>query len=91
VAEERLHFTWFAPQDMEPSLIPTRPKIGSGFLEIDKGQQMKTLGVVIPMKIPWVVCGSDGQLRGWKEQFVAAQILLKGIAARKRFAQLRSR
>ena len=37
-----------------------------------------------------VACGSIGRLRG-KEQFVAAQILLKGIAARERFAQLRSR
>ena len=29
-----------------------------------------------------IVCGSVGQLRGRKEQFVAAQILLKGVAAR---------
>src|SRR6266404_4219633 len=53
--------------------------------------EMKTLDVVIPTKIPGVVCGSFGQLRGRKEQFVAAQILLKGVAARERFAQLRSR
>ena len=36
-------------------------------------------------------CGSPGQLSGRKEQFVGAQILLKGVAARERFAQLRSR
>lgn len=52
---------------------------------------MKTLGVVFSMKILGVVCGSVGQLRGRKEQFVAAQIFLKGVAARERFAQLRSR
>jgi hypothetical protein len=36
-------------------------------------------------------CGSVGQLGGRKEQFIVAQILLKGVAARERFAQLRSR